>query len=272
MALVNQHAAIEEHLEDRIRALGPWFYNLRIHGVETAPDHFLGDYPEIKFAGFRDAIPQDLSGKSVLDIGCNAGLQALLAGGNFRIGHATLFTKLHQGVQRSRSCPLLVERFAPVGVECDPLFRRAAILRILLVESFRGRAPIAPSPLAPTRIDLSWSARAGPCVPSALSEHECPSQCRQSWPSPGIHPAEPPSRPSPPWSPSIHVLASRGIGRAGDNHRGHEQKNNLPRSKLESSRSIHRRITVEFPASSAPAPTIWSQEDCRRRGRVPENS
>lgn len=73
MELLKEHSAIDESLEDRIRALGPWFHNLRIHGIETAPDHFLGDYPQIKFAGFRDAIPGDLTGKSVLDIGCNAG-------------------------------------------------------------------------------------------------------------------------------------------------------------------------------------------------------
>lgn len=57
----------------RIDALGPWFQNLRIDGIETAPDHFLGDYPAFKFARFRDALPADLAGRSVLDIGCNAG-------------------------------------------------------------------------------------------------------------------------------------------------------------------------------------------------------
>lgn len=62
-----------ETLQERIESLGPWFHNLRLNGIKTAPHHFLGDYPEIKFAGFRDAIPEDLSGKSVLDIGCNAG-------------------------------------------------------------------------------------------------------------------------------------------------------------------------------------------------------
>ena len=39
----------------------------------TAPDHFLGDYPAVKFARFRDHLPADLTGKTVLDIGCNAG-------------------------------------------------------------------------------------------------------------------------------------------------------------------------------------------------------
>jgi len=77
MSWLKQPAGVDESLDDRIRALGPWFHNLRIHGIETAPDHFLGDYPQIKFAGFRDAIPADLRGKSVLDIGCNAGFYSL---------------------------------------------------------------------------------------------------------------------------------------------------------------------------------------------------
>ena len=64
-------------LRDRIAALGPWFQNIRLNGVQTAPDHFLGDYPAFKFARFADAVPADLSGKSVLDIGCNAGFYAI---------------------------------------------------------------------------------------------------------------------------------------------------------------------------------------------------
>lgn len=74
----SQSPTIEEQkLEEEISALGPWFHNLRLRGIQTAPDHFLGDYPEIKFASFRDAIPADLSGKTVLDIGCNAGFYSL---------------------------------------------------------------------------------------------------------------------------------------------------------------------------------------------------
>ncbi|MDB4963851.1 MAG: Methyltransferase type 11 [Myxococcales bacterium] len=64
------------NLEHRIRALAPWFHNLTLDGIETAPDHFLGDYPRQKFRRFAPALPQDLSGKSVLDIGCNAGFYA----------------------------------------------------------------------------------------------------------------------------------------------------------------------------------------------------
>ncbi len=63
----------EAALRERIEALGPWFHNLRLRGVETAPEHFLGNYPEVKFESFRSALPADMTGKSVLDIGCNAG-------------------------------------------------------------------------------------------------------------------------------------------------------------------------------------------------------
>jgi tRNA (mo5U34)-methyltransferase len=63
-------------LEHRIRALGPWFHNLDLDGIQTAPDHFLGDYPRQKFRRFAAALPADLTGSSVLDIGCNAGFYA----------------------------------------------------------------------------------------------------------------------------------------------------------------------------------------------------
>ncbi|HEV7275205.1 MAG TPA: TIGR04290 family methyltransferase [Devosiaceae bacterium] len=66
-----------DDLERRIEELGPWFHNLDIDGVSTAPDHFLGDYPAFKWAGFKDAVPADLEGRSVLDIGCNAGFYSL---------------------------------------------------------------------------------------------------------------------------------------------------------------------------------------------------
>ncbi len=61
----------------RIDELGPWFHNMELAGVRTAPDHFLGDYPAVKFAGFAHALPADLSGRTVLDIGCNGGFYAM---------------------------------------------------------------------------------------------------------------------------------------------------------------------------------------------------
>src|SRR6185437_10037417 len=66
-----------DDLKERIEALGPWFHNINLNGVWTAPDHFLGDYPGAKFRRFESSLPQDLSGKSVLDIGCNAGFYSL---------------------------------------------------------------------------------------------------------------------------------------------------------------------------------------------------
>src|SRR3954452_22563321 len=64
-------------IERRVHELGDWFQNLDLCGVHTAPNHFLGDYPAFKWRMFEHAIPADLSGKSVLDIGCNAGFYSL---------------------------------------------------------------------------------------------------------------------------------------------------------------------------------------------------
>src|SRR5437763_3469421 len=65
--------ANENSIAKQISDLGPWFHNICLRGIQTAPEHFLGDYPRIKFESFSDAIPLDLTGKTVLDIGCNAG-------------------------------------------------------------------------------------------------------------------------------------------------------------------------------------------------------
>ena len=70
-------AVPKTHLEERIEALAPWFHNIDLDGVWTAPDHFLGDYPGAKFKRFAPHLPKDLSGKSVLDIGCNAGFYSI---------------------------------------------------------------------------------------------------------------------------------------------------------------------------------------------------
>ena len=71
-----QATAATSVLERRVRELGPWFHNLRLGAggeVQTAPDHPLGDFPSNFWQFFRNAVPEDLSGQSVLDIGCNAG-------------------------------------------------------------------------------------------------------------------------------------------------------------------------------------------------------
>ena len=66
-----------DEIRRRAAALGEWFHNLDLGGVRTAPDHFLGDYPAVKWRSFAHAIPADLSGKTVLDIGCNGGFYSM---------------------------------------------------------------------------------------------------------------------------------------------------------------------------------------------------
>ena len=66
-----------EEIRAAVAALGPWFHNIDLGGVMTAPDHFLGDYPAVKWRRFAHAISSDLRGRSVLDIGCNGGFYAI---------------------------------------------------------------------------------------------------------------------------------------------------------------------------------------------------
>jgi len=66
-----------DQIRQRVQELGKWFHNLDLQGVQTAPDHFLGDYPTTKWQRFASAIPTDLRGKTVLDIGCNAGFYSI---------------------------------------------------------------------------------------------------------------------------------------------------------------------------------------------------
>jgi tRNA (mo5U34)-methyltransferase len=67
----------EGDLRARIDALAPWFHNMDLRGIRTAPDHFLGDYPNFKFQRFASSLPADLTGKTVLDIGCNGGFYSM---------------------------------------------------------------------------------------------------------------------------------------------------------------------------------------------------
>lgn len=66
-----------ERISRRVEELGEWFHNLDLYGVQTAPNHFLGDFPNIKWKHIASAIPEDLSGATVLDIGCNGGFYCL---------------------------------------------------------------------------------------------------------------------------------------------------------------------------------------------------
>lgn len=64
----------DNEIKKDIERLGPWFHNLHLaDGTRTAPDHFLGDFPNFKWQQLKWHIPEDLSSWRILDVGCNAG-------------------------------------------------------------------------------------------------------------------------------------------------------------------------------------------------------
>ncbi|SCZ60302.1 TIGR04290 family methyltransferase [Thiohalomonas denitrificans] len=68
----------DRETERQIEELRPWFHNLHLpNGQQTAPDHFLGDFPGYKWQELGVALPQDLHGWTALDIGCNAGFYTI---------------------------------------------------------------------------------------------------------------------------------------------------------------------------------------------------
>jgi tRNA (mo5U34)-methyltransferase len=75
--VVPRRTMTRDEIEAQVRRLGPWFHNLDLAGVQTAPEHFLGDYPRVKWQRFAHAIPDNLDGKTVLDIGCNGGFYSI---------------------------------------------------------------------------------------------------------------------------------------------------------------------------------------------------
>jgi tRNA (mo5U34)-methyltransferase len=77
LQLPNPRAMDAESLSRKISELGDWFHNIDLHGVNTAPDHFLGDYPNVKWKHICSALPEDLDGASVLDVGCNGGFYSI---------------------------------------------------------------------------------------------------------------------------------------------------------------------------------------------------
>jgi tRNA (mo5U34)-methyltransferase len=64
-------------IEKRIAELGEWFHNIDLKGVPTAPHHFLGDFPRVKWQDVAQVFPEDMSGATVLDLGCNGGFYSL---------------------------------------------------------------------------------------------------------------------------------------------------------------------------------------------------
>lgn len=63
-------------LRSTLEKLGPWYHNLELRrGLMTNPE--MGNHPAGRWQIIEPFVPDDLSGKSVLDIGCNAGYFSL---------------------------------------------------------------------------------------------------------------------------------------------------------------------------------------------------
>jgi tRNA (mo5U34)-methyltransferase len=72
--------------------LAPWFHNVHLpDGTQTAPGHPLGDFPTFKWREIATHLPEDLTGWSALDIGCNSGFYSVELAR--RGAHVTAFDK-----------------------------------------------------------------------------------------------------------------------------------------------------------------------------------
>ena len=65
----------KQELLDEMRKLGPWYHNLKFSGIDTNETDT--DYPARRWRHFEPQVPDDLTGKTVLDIGCDAGYFSL---------------------------------------------------------------------------------------------------------------------------------------------------------------------------------------------------
>ena len=66
------------NIQHEIPQLVPWFHNIHLpDSTPTAPHHALGNFPTFKWKEIEPFIPADLTGWTVLDIGCNAGFYTI---------------------------------------------------------------------------------------------------------------------------------------------------------------------------------------------------
>jgi tRNA (mo5U34)-methyltransferase len=65
----------EAEIEKEIGRFTTWYHNIDLHGVQTNPSN--PDYPASRWRLIEPYVPQDLTGKTVLDLGCNAGFFAV---------------------------------------------------------------------------------------------------------------------------------------------------------------------------------------------------
>jgi tRNA (mo5U34)-methyltransferase len=72
-----------EDIRERVDKLGPWFHCIDLgDGIKTKLESVAGepaDHPNSTWEIIRSCLPEDLSEKSVLDVGCNAGFYSIEA-------------------------------------------------------------------------------------------------------------------------------------------------------------------------------------------------
>jgi tRNA (mo5U34)-methyltransferase len=69
------HHESREELKKKIEELGGWFQCFNLDGILTNPAN--PNYPEIRWRLIEPYVPEDLTGRTVLDLGCNAGYFAI---------------------------------------------------------------------------------------------------------------------------------------------------------------------------------------------------
>lgn len=79
----NDIAMTPDEIAAGVERLAPWFHHIDLgHGISTKTESSAGepvDHPHGTWRFVREALSADLSGKSVLDVGCNAGFYAVEA-------------------------------------------------------------------------------------------------------------------------------------------------------------------------------------------------
>jgi tRNA (mo5U34)-methyltransferase len=67
-----------DDVPEAVVEFAPWFHNIHLPGgVQTAPNHPLGDFPAFKWRQVAACLPADLTGWRALDVGCNAGFYTI---------------------------------------------------------------------------------------------------------------------------------------------------------------------------------------------------
>ena len=138
-----------EEMRAGVERLAPWFHRIELApGVYTKDSSIAGepvDHPMPTWTLVRQALPDDLSGKTVLDIGCNGGFYAVEAK---RRGAARVL-----GVDSQRR-EVAQARFVRRALDLDIEFERMSVYDI---RPSRARSPrMRRSVLSMRRLCHDW--------------------------------------------------------------------------------------------------------------------